>query len=68
MIVKLVVILTNIRSTRNRSFVGYSEIYFECVELQCLRDFSYLDPQYADLCVGLPHWRREKLRQDFADG
>lgn len=46
---------------------GYSEICFDCVGLQVLEGLSYLDFQCADLCVGLQHRRREKLRQEFAD-
>ena len=65
---KIAVELTNIRSTKrnSRSFLGYSEICFDYVELQVLESLSYLDIQFADLCVGLQQ-RREKLRQEFAD-
>lgn len=45
--------------------MGYSKICFDCVELQVLEGLSYLDVQYADLCVGLQHRRREKLRQEL---
>lgn len=66
--VKIVVVLTNIRSTKRNSrlFVGYSEICFKSIEFKVLEGLPNLDVQYADLCVGLQYRRRWKLRPEFA--
>lgn len=66
--VKIVVVLTNVRSTKSNSklSVGYREICFENVQFKVLESPN-LDVQYADLCVGLQHRRRWKLREEFAN-